>query len=41
MAYLNEEAVGRAIKNSGTPRDEPIITTTLWVQDTGYENTWV
>jgi hypothetical protein len=40
-AYLNEEAVGRATKNSGTPRDEPIITTTLWVQDTGYENTWV
>jgi hypothetical protein len=38
-AYLNEEAVGRAIKNSGIPRDELIITTTLWVQDTGYENT--
>jgi diketogulonate reductase-like aldo/keto reductase len=38
-AYFNEEAAGCAIKNSGIPRDELIITTTLWVQDTGYENT--
>jgi len=38
-AYLDEEAVGRAIKNSGIPRDELIITTRLRVQDTGYENT--
>jgi diketogulonate reductase-like aldo/keto reductase len=38
-AYLNEEAVGRAIKRSGVPREELFITTKLWVQDTGYENT--
>ncbi|MEC0177679.1 aldo/keto reductase [Paenibacillus favisporus] len=38
-AYLNEEAVGRAIKHSGVPREELFITTKLWVQDTGYERT--
>ncbi|NUM63140.1 MAG: aldo/keto reductase [Ignavibacteriaceae bacterium] len=38
-AYLNEEAVGKAIKKSGVPREEIFITTKLWVQDTGYENT--
>ncbi len=38
-SYMNEEAVGRAIKNSGVPREELFITTKLWVQDTGYENT--
>ncbi|WP_240159756.1 aldo/keto reductase, partial [Paenibacillus aceris] len=35
----NEEAVGRAIKRSGVAREELFITTKLWVQDTGYENT--
>ncbi|WP_342562208.1 aldo/keto reductase [Paenibacillus sp. FSL R7-0345] len=34
--YLNEEAVGRAIKRSGIPREELFITTKLWVQDAGY-----
>lgn len=38
-AYENEEAVGKAIKNSGIARDKLFITTKLWVQDTGYENT--
>ncbi|XRG77946.1 aldo/keto reductase [Rossellomorea sp. GAMAL-10_SWC] len=38
-SYLNEEAVGRAIKRSGVSREELFITTKLWVQDTGYENT--
>ncbi|MEH7608115.1 aldo/keto reductase, partial [Priestia megaterium] len=38
-AYLNEEAVGRAIKRSGVPREEIFITTKLWIQDAGYENT--
>jgi 2,5-diketo-D-gluconate reductase A len=38
-SYLNEEAVGKAIKRSGVQRDELFITTKLWVQDTGYENT--
>lgn len=36
-AYLNEEAVGRAIKASGVPRQELFITTKLWVQDASYE----
>ncbi|MGE6229902.1 aldo/keto reductase [Paenibacillus chitinolyticus] len=36
--YLNEEAVGRAIKRSGIPRKELFITTKLWVQDAGYES---
>jgi diketogulonate reductase-like aldo/keto reductase len=38
-AYLNEEAVGKAIKKCGVKRDELFITTKLWVQDAGYENT--
>lgn len=38
-SYLNEAAVGRAIKQSGVPREELFITTKLWVQDTGYERT--
>ncbi|PAF38832.1 2,5-diketo-D-gluconic acid reductase [Terribacillus saccharophilus] len=38
-AYLNEEAVGRAIKRSGVPREEIFVTTKLWIQDAGYENT--
>lgn len=37
-AYMNEEAVGRAIKKSGVPREEFFITTKLWIQDAGYEN---
>jgi diketogulonate reductase-like aldo/keto reductase len=37
-AYLNEEAVGRAIKHSGVPREELFITTKLWIQDAGYES---
>ncbi|WP_026562175.1 aldo/keto reductase [Bacillus sp. J37] len=38
-SYLNEEAVGRAIKRSGVSREELFITTKLWVQDAGYEST--
>ncbi|AYW47151.1 2,5-diketo-D-gluconic acid reductase [Tetragenococcus osmophilus] len=38
-AYLNEEAVGRAIEKSGIPREDLFITSKLWVQDAGYENT--
>ena len=37
-AYLNEEAVGRAIKKSGVPRGELFVTTKLWIQDAGYES---
>lgn len=38
-AYGNEEAVGAAIKRSGIARADLFVTTKLWVQDTGYENT--
>jgi diketogulonate reductase-like aldo/keto reductase len=38
-AYQNEEAVGRAIKQSGVPREELFITTKLWIQDAGFEST--
>jgi diketogulonate reductase-like aldo/keto reductase len=38
-AYGNEEAVGAAIKNSGIPREELFVTTKLWVQDAGEDNT--
>ncbi|MCM3790182.1 aldo/keto reductase [Domibacillus indicus] len=37
-AYMNEEAVGKAIKRSGVPREEIFITTKLWIQDAGYES---
>ena len=37
-AYHNEEAVGKAIKESGIPREELFITTKLWIQDACYEN---
>jgi 2,5-diketo-D-gluconate reductase A len=36
-AYQNEDAVGKAIKNSGLNRKELFITTKLWVSHTGYE----
>ncbi|WP_326758986.1 aldo/keto reductase [Streptomyces phaeochromogenes] len=32
-SYGNEEAVGRAIKNSGMPREDLFVTTKLYVQD--------
>ena len=36
-AYENEEAVGRAIRCSGVPREELFVTTKLWITDTSYE----
>lgn len=36
-AYMNEKAVGEAIKKCGVPREELFITTKLWVQDASYE----
>ncbi|MGB4400194.1 MAG: aldo/keto reductase [Daejeonella sp.] len=36
--YQNEQAVGKAIRRSGIPREELFITTKLWVQDAGYES---
>jgi 2,5-diketo-D-gluconate reductase A len=38
-SYMNELAVGNALKKCGVERMELFITTKLWVQDTGYENT--
>lgn len=38
-SYLNEEAVGKAIKRSGVAREELFVTTKLWIQDAGYEST--
>ena len=36
-AYENEEAVCRAIRRCGVPREELFITTKLWITDTSYE----
>jgi len=38
-SYGNEEAVGRAIKRGGVPREELFVTTKLWLSDAGYEKT--
>lgn len=38
-AYMNEVAVGKAIRRSGVPREEIFVTTKLWLQDAGYEKT--
>ncbi|MFF2087930.1 aldo/keto reductase [Nocardia sp. NPDC058176] len=37
--YGNEEGVGRAIRESGIPRDEIYVTTKLWNADQGYDST--
>lgn len=36
--YMNESDVGKAVKDSGIPREEVFITSKLWLQDHGYEN---
>lgn len=38
-SYLNEEAVGKGLKRSGTSRSDLFVTSKLWVQDVGYERT--
>jgi 2,5-diketo-D-gluconate reductase A len=38
-SYMNEEAVGRAIRNSGARREDLFVTTKLWIQSNGYEGT--
>lgn len=38
-SYGNEEAVGLAIKQSGVARNELFITTKVWIQSNGYEDT--
>ena len=36
-SYMNEEAVGRAIKRAGVSREELFITTKVWIQSNGYD----
>jgi diketogulonate reductase-like aldo/keto reductase len=38
-AYKNEGSVGQAIKESGVAREDIFITSKLWNEDRGYENT--
>lgn len=37
--YNNEEALGKALKNSGVPREGLFITTKLWNDNQGYDST--
>lgn len=36
-AYFNEHEVGKAIRESGIPREEIFLTSKLWLQDYGYD----
>lgn len=36
-AYFNEEEVGRAVRDSGIPREEIFVTSKLWLSHYGYE----
>jgi len=38
-SYGNEEAVGKAIRQSDVAREDLFITTKLWIQSNGYEGT--
>ncbi|WP_029508180.1 aldo/keto reductase [Companilactobacillus versmoldensis] len=38
VAYFNEQEVGKAIKDSGIPRDQIWVTSKLWLQDFAYED---
>jgi 2,5-diketo-D-gluconate reductase A len=38
-SHIDEEAVGRGIKQSGVAREKLFITTKLWIQGNGYEST--
>lgn len=37
QSYMNEEAVGRGIANSGVVRGEIFVTTKIWVENVSYE----
>lgn len=39
QSYFNEEEVGNAIVKSGMPREEIFLTTKVWVEHYGYEET--
>jgi len=36
-AYFNEAEVGRAVRDSGIPREDIFVTSKLWIQDYGYD----
>ena len=36
-AYFNEEDVGKAVRDSGIPREEIFVTSKLWLQDHGHD----
>lgn len=38
-SYMNEEAVGVAVRNCGVKREDLFVTTKLWVQDHEYDDT--
>lgn len=38
VAYFNEQEVGKAIKDSGIPRDQIWVTSKMWLQDYAYED---
>lgn len=37
QSYMNEEAVGKGIAESGVPREELFITTKIWVENVSYK----
>ena len=37
--YGNERAVGKAVRNSGIPREELFVTTKAWISEAGYDRT--
>jgi diketogulonate reductase-like aldo/keto reductase len=39
QVYFNEEQVGSAIQKSGVPREEIFLTTKVWLEHYGYEQT--
>lgn len=39
QSYFNEEEVGKAIEKSGVPRAEIFLTTKVWIEHYGYEET--
>ncbi len=39
QSYFNEEEVGLAIEKSGIPREEIFLTTKVWIEHYGYEET--
>lgn len=38
-AYMNEKAVGEAVRESGVKREDVFVTSKVWVQDINYEGT--